>query len=48
MGVFSVVSSGEVLPVYNWKLVHRDVQKVLGVSEEIAALESAKEFKKAA
>ena len=31
VGIFSVVSSGEVLPVYNWKLVHRDVREVLGL-----------------
>ncbi|QDU57525.1 hypothetical protein [Aeoliella mucimassa] len=37
-GIFSVVSSGEVLPVYNWKLVHRDVQEVLGTSLELIRL----------
>ncbi|MCA9233368.1 MAG: hypothetical protein KDA57_22175 [Planctomycetales bacterium] len=38
LGVFSVVSSGEVLPVYNWKLVHRDVQEVLGTSQDLIRL----------
>lgn len=36
LGIFSVVSSGEELPVYNWKLVHRDVQEVLTISHDIS------------
>lgn len=47
-GIFSVVSSGEVLPVYNWKLVHRDVQEVLGTSLEIIGLEEPVELAQAA
>jgi hypothetical protein len=35
LGIFSVVSSGETLPAYNWKLVERDVQMVLGISYAI-------------
>jgi hypothetical protein len=35
LGIFSVVSSGDNLSPYNWKLVERDVQMVLGVSREI-------------
>jgi hypothetical protein len=35
LGIFSVVSSGEDLPAYNWKLVERDVQTVLGISHAI-------------
>jgi len=35
LGIFSVVSSGETLPAYNWKLVERDVQMVLGISHSI-------------
>ncbi len=48
LGIFSVVSSGEVLPVYNWKLVQRDVQEVLGISHDIVALEEPFEMRKAA
>ena len=35
LGIFSVVSSGEELPVYNWTLVQRDVQEVLGTSRSV-------------
>jgi hypothetical protein len=35
LGIFSVVTSGETLPAYNWKLVERDVQMVLGISHAI-------------
>ena len=35
LGMFSVVSSGENLSPFNWKLVERDVQKVLGISRAI-------------
>jgi hypothetical protein len=35
LGIFSVVSSGEHLSPYNWKLVERDVQKVLAISRAI-------------
>ena len=38
LGIFSVVGSGEVLPVYNWKLVHGDVQQVLGTSQDLIRL----------
>ncbi len=48
LGIFSVVSSGEVLPVYNWKLVQRDVQEVLSISHDIVAMEKPPEMRKAA
>jgi hypothetical protein len=35
LGMFSVVSAGEDLPPYNWKLLERDVQMVLGISRAI-------------
>jgi hypothetical protein len=35
LGIFSVVSSGEALPPYSWKLIERDVQMVLGISYAI-------------
>lgn len=35
VGMFSVVSSGERLPAYSWKLIERDVQMVLGISHAI-------------
>jgi hypothetical protein len=35
LGIFSVASSGENLSPYNWKLVERDVQMVLGISRAI-------------
>jgi hypothetical protein len=35
LGMFSVVSSGENLSPFNWKLVERDVQMVLGISQAI-------------
>jgi hypothetical protein len=35
LGIFSVVSAGENLSPYNWKLIERDVQNVLGVSRSI-------------
>jgi hypothetical protein len=35
LGIFSVISAGEDLPAYNWKLVERDVQTVLGISHAI-------------
>src|SRR3989304_4441671 len=35
LGIFSVVAVGDSLSPYNWKLVERDVQKVLGVSRAI-------------
>jgi hypothetical protein len=35
LGIFSVVSSGDNLSPYNWKLVERDVQMVLGISHAI-------------
>lgn len=38
LGIFSVVSSGEELPVYNWKLIQRDVQEVLTVSQTVRGL----------
>jgi hypothetical protein len=35
LGIFSVASSGENLSPYNWKLVERDIQMVLGISRAI-------------
>lgn len=35
LGIFSVAGSGENLSPYNWKLVERDIQTVLGVSRAI-------------
>ena len=35
LGIFSVVTAGENLSPYNWKLVERDVQIVLGISRAI-------------
>ena len=35
LGIFSVVSTGENLSPYNWKLVERDVQTVLGIARAI-------------
>ena len=35
LGIFSVASSGENLSPYNWKLVERDVQMVLGIARAI-------------
>lgn len=35
LGIFSVVTAGEDLSPYNWNLVERDVQTVLGVSRAI-------------
>ena len=35
LGIFSVVTAGENLSPYNWKLVERDVQMVLGISRAI-------------
>lgn len=34
-GMFSVVSSGDDLSAFSWKLVERDVQTVLGISQAI-------------
>lgn len=48
LGMFSVVSSGEELPVYNWKLIRRDIQDVLGTSQRIAELEAPVELPLAA
>lgn len=48
VGIFSVVSSGEALPVYNWKLVHRDLLEVLQTSRAIVELDDWPALKKAA
>ena len=48
LGIFSVVSSGETLPAYNWKLVERDVQMVLGISHAICEEVCPAPLKKAA
>ncbi len=48
LGIFSVVSSGEELPVYNWKLVNRDVQDVLAISQSICDTSDAAKLPKAA
>jgi hypothetical protein len=48
LGIFSVVSTGENLSPYNWKLVERDVQVVLGVSRAICDETRPQTQKKAA
>lgn len=48
LGIFSVVSSGDNLSPYNWKLVERDVQMVLGISRAIGDEAMSQELKKAA
>jgi hypothetical protein len=35
VGIFSVAGSGENLSTYNWKLIQRDVQEVLGIAQMI-------------
>jgi hypothetical protein len=35
VGIFSVAGSGENLSTYNWKLIQRDVQNVLGIAQSI-------------
>lgn len=35
LGMFSVASSGENLSPFNWKLIERDVQMILGISQAI-------------
>jgi hypothetical protein len=48
LGIFSVVSSGDNLSPYNWKLVERDVQMVLGISRAIEDEVLSRELKEAA
>jgi hypothetical protein len=48
LGIFSVVSSGDNLSPYNWKLVERDVQMVLGISRAIEDETFPKDLKEAA
>jgi hypothetical protein len=48
LGIFSVVSSGENLSPFNWKLVERDVQMVLGVARAIDDELTPPTFKQAA
>ncbi|MEX2309832.1 MAG: hypothetical protein WD738_19835 [Pirellulales bacterium] len=36
LGIFSVASSGENLSPFNWQLIERDVQAVLGISRAIS------------
>jgi hypothetical protein len=48
LGIFSVVSSGENLSRYNWKLVERDVQMVLGISHAICEETCPADLKEAA
>jgi hypothetical protein len=48
LGIFSVISSGDNLSPYNWKLVERDVQMVLGVSRAIEDELLPRELKEAA
>jgi hypothetical protein len=48
LGIFSVVSSAETLPAYNWKLVERDVQMVLGISHAICEETCPADLKEAA
>lgn len=48
LGMFSVASSGENLSPLNWKLIERDVQKVLGTAQSIGAEGEVAERKLAA
>ncbi len=48
LGVFSVASTGENISPYNWKLIERDVQKVLGTSRAIGDELAPAELKQAA
>lgn len=48
LGIFSVVSSGDNLSPYSWKLVERDVQMVLGISHAICEEISPAQVKEAA
>lgn len=48
LGMFSVVSSGENLSPFNWKLIERDVQRVLGISQAIGDETERAELKMAA
>ena len=48
LGIFSVVSSGDNLSPYSWKLVERDVQMVLGISRAIGDEVTPQELKEAA
>jgi hypothetical protein len=48
VGIFSVVGSGEELPVYNWSLIRRDIQDVLGIARRIVDLEQPAELAEAA
>lgn len=48
LGIFSVVSSGDNLSPYNWKLVERDVQMVLGIARAIGDEVRPQELKEAA
>ena len=48
LGIFSVVNSSEELPVYNWKLVNRDVQEVLAISQTLIKQGSPDTLPKAA
>jgi hypothetical protein len=48
VGIFSVAGSGENLSAYNWKLIQRDVQDVLGISQMIGDELSPPALKEAA
>ena len=48
LGMFSVVIAGETLSPYNWKLVERDVQMVLGISRAIEDETVPQDLKEAA
>ncbi len=48
LGIFSVASSGENLSEYNWKLIERDVQEVLGISRAVSDVFGVTECAKAA
>lgn len=48
VGIFSVASSGENLSEYNWKLIERDVQEVLGISRAVSDVIGVSEFAEAA
>lgn len=45
IGVFSLVASGEEPPTYDWRMVQREVQEVLGTAERIVGRDRPDEEK---
>lgn len=48
LGMFAVASSGNNLSAFNWKLIERDVQEVLGISRAVGDAVGVREFADAA